>query len=277
LITKYSGYYPIIDKETISPNLYKFTLKAADISAGARPGQFVQIKTSDNYFPLWPRPFSIYDTDPNTGQFSILFKVFGGGTSLMATRSAGQMIHVLGPLGNSFPLPKPKQKIIMAAGGVGLPPLYFLSRQSIDHGIRPENITFIAGAKTRGDLLEEKGLYDLGVNLITCTDDGSAGVKGNVVDALLPLLNKGNDTVVYSCGPNAMLQGIDSLILGNKLEGYLSLEALMPCGYGICSGCAVKVFPPAGRGPTDDNREYHLKRVCIDGPVFGAGEVMWDG
>lgn len=195
----------------------------------------------------------------------------------MAARTAGQLIHSLGPLGNSFPIPAPGRKIIMAAGGVGLPPLYFLSKRAIEQGAKSKDIMFIAGAKTKADLLEEKGLYDLGVELVTCTDDGSAGVKGNVVEALNGLLADKIKPVIYACGPNAMLKGVDSLILKNKLEGYLSLEALMPCGYGICSGCAVKVFPPAGQGPTDDKRDYHLKRVCIEGPIFGAGEVMWDG
>jgi hypothetical protein len=74
-----------------------------------------------------------------------------------------------------------------------------------------------------------------------------------------------------------MLKGVDALISANKLDGHLSLEALMPCGYGICSGCAIKVYPSPDRGPTDDKRNYHLKRVCIEGPIFGAGEVMWDG
>jgi len=115
LITKYSGYYRITEKETISPTLHKFTLEAPEIASKAQPGQFVQIRTSDTYFPLWPRPFSIYDADPSSGKFSILFKVFGGGTSLMAACASGQMIHSLGPLENSFPIPTPGRKIIMAA------------------------------------------------------------------------------------------------------------------------------------------------------------------
>jgi dihydroorotate dehydrogenase electron transfer subunit len=252
-------------------------LEAPDIASKAQPGQFVQIRTSDTYFPLWPRPFSIYDANPLSGKFSILFKVFGGGTSLMAARASGQMIHSLGPLGNSFPIPAPGMKIIMAAGGVGMPPLYFLSKRAIEQGANPKDIVFVAGAKTKADLLDEKGLYKLGVELVTCTDDGSAGARGNVVEVLSGLLTDKIKPMIYACGPNAMLKGVDSLISQYKLAGYLSLEALMPCGYGICSGCAVKVFPLAGRGPTDDNRDYHLKRVCIEGPIFGAGEVMWDG
>ena len=113
------------------------------------------------------------------------------------------------------------------------------------------------------------------MKLIVCTDDGSTGFKGHIVNFLESNLSDYKDPMVYACGPSAMLKGVDMLLRQRKLSGNLSLEALMPCGYGICSGCAVKVKPSADRGPTDDNREYHLKRVCVDGPVFESGEVIW--
>ena len=277
MINKYSGFYPIVAKEAFSNTIFKLALKAADIARNSQPGQFLQIKSSDSYIPLWPRPFSIYDADPETGLISVLFKVFGGGTALLASKSPGEQIHIFGPLGNYFPRSHGEKDIVMAAGGIGLPPLYFLAKRSVENGIPPRRITFIAGARTQSALLGEKSLFELGVNLTICTDDGSAGFKGNVVNALTAHLKNHNNPSVYACGPNAMLHGVDSLLLEKKLDGYLSLEALMPCGYGICSGCAVKVRPSADRGPTDDNRDYHLKRVCVDGPIFDSGEVIWDG
>jgi dihydroorotate dehydrogenase electron transfer subunit len=72
-----------------------------------------------------------------------------------------------------------------------------------------------------------------------------------------------------------MLSKVDQILTQKNISGFLSLEQLMPCGYGICSGCAVKVSPAKDRGETDDKRDYHLKRVCVEGPVFKAGEVMW--
>ena len=277
MITKFSGNYRIAKKESLSQTLYKFTFNAPEIAAKAEPGQFIQVRTNNSYFPLWPRPFSIYDTDPKSGTISILFKVFGGGTAQIATRAEKESIHVFGPLGNSFPIPRMGTKLIMAAGGVGLPPLFFLSKKAIGNGAISKEIIFIAGAKTESDLLDEKGLYNLGIEVITCTDDGSKGLKGNVVEVLNKMLDSQDNPIIYACGPNAMLKGVDSTLISRGLSGYLSLEALMPCGYGICSGCAVKVFPSKDRGATDDNRDYHLKRVCVDGPIFQSREVMWDG
>jgi len=270
---KLAGFCPIVKKERISESVYKFIFHSPEIALSANPGQFVQLRTSDHYFPLWPRPFSIYDVDGDKGDFAVIFKKFGCGTSQLTEFEEGESIHVLGPLGNGFdPLEKGRQ-VAMAGGGIGMPPLYFLAAQSIRDGFPAQNITFISGARSKKDHFDDGGLAELGVNLIICTDDGSYGVKGTVVDILEKDMEK--KRIVYACGPGGMLERIDAILTKNKIPGLLSLEALMPCGYGICSGCAVKTIPSANRGPTDDNCDFHLKRVCVDGPVFGAGEVIW--
>jgi dihydroorotate dehydrogenase electron transfer subunit len=202
-------------------------------------------------------------------------KVFGSGTAQLACKNQGDFIHIVGPLGNGFSKLPADREIIMAAGGIGLPPLFFLARESIALGFPPEKITFIAGARNKSELFDEKGIHELGTNLTICTDDGSAGRKGHVLSVLEKDIDKAAKPIVYACGPSAMLKAIDNFLVQRNLSGYLSLESLMPCGYGICSGCAVMVVPPSDRGPTDDNRQYHLKRVCIEGPVFKSGEVIW--
>lgn len=194
----------------------------------------------------------------------------------MATKQPGQTVHLFGPLGNGFPIPSAGEKVVMAAGGVGLPPLYFLAKTAIQRGVSPENITFVSGAKTKTDLLEKEGLFELGLKPLICTDDGSLGLKGHVGDLLKNELTRLSKSTVFACGPSAMLKTVDLLLTDLGINGYLSFENLMPCGYGICSGCAIKVKPSADRGPTDDRRDYHLKRVCVEGPVMRAGEVMWD-
>jgi dihydroorotate dehydrogenase electron transfer subunit len=213
--------------------------------------------------------------EKSEGYIVILFKISGSGTTQLSCKDTGEKIHILGPLGNGFPKLNGECDTIMAAGGIGLPPLFFLAKKSIADGLIPRKITFIAGAKNKTELFAEKSVLELGINLTICTDDGSVGRKGHVVTILTDDMAESDKPLVYACGPSAMLFEIDKLLVKRSLVGYLSLESLMPCGYGICSGCAVKVVPSPDRGPTDDNRDYHLKRVCIDGPVFKSGEVIW--
>jgi dihydroorotate dehydrogenase electron transfer subunit len=274
-LRKFSGYFPLVRREKLTPSVFKFTFSAPEIASAARPGQFVQIRTSDDYFPLWPRPFSINSVDRTRGELSVIFKIFGRGTSQLAGIGDGHRLHILGPLGNGFPLLSHESSIIMAGGGVGMPPLYFSASSLVENGYPAERIVFISGAKTKNALLDDRGLAQLGTNLIICTDDGSAGERGTVVDLLEKEMQARSEAVIFACGPAGMLAGADRMLVRRKMRGYLSLEALMPCGYGICSGCAVGVRPPVDRGPTDDNRPYRLKRVCVDGPVFESGEVIW--
>jgi dihydroorotate dehydrogenase electron transfer subunit len=274
-LRKFSGYYPLVRREKLTPSVFKFTFSAPEIASLARPGQFVQIRTSKDYFPLWPRPFSINSSDETRGEISVIFKIFGCGTSQLAGMDEGCRVHILGPLGNSFPSLNDKSRVIMAGGGVGMPPLYFLASNSVNNGYPAERIVFISGARTKDDLFDDGGLARLGTTLRICTDDGSAGEKGTVVDLLQKEMQTGGEAVIFACGPTAMLAKVDRMLVERRMRGFLSLEALMPCGYGICSGCAVRVKPPADRGPTDDNRDFHLKRVCVDGPVFEPGEVIW--
>lgn len=273
---RFCDRYPVTRKTVISDSVIQLTFKAIEISKLTLPGQFVQVRISDNPVPLWPRPFSVFDVDTGKGEISIVFKVAGHGTRILSEKSTGDLVSIFGPLGNGFSLPEYGHDIVMAAGGVGLPPLYLLSKFSVDNGFPSKSIKFISGAKTVSELFDCMELKKLNTELRICTDDGSAGEKGTVVDILEKILDGEDNLRVYACGPSAMLKRIDEMLKKRNIPGFLSLEQLMPCGYGICSGCAVKVYPSQDRGKTDDNRDYHLKRVCVEGPVFESGEVMWE-
>jgi len=275
-LRKFCGRYPVTQHKKILGSIIQLTFKAESISKTAIPGQFIQVRVSDDFIPLWPRPFSVYDVDTRKGEISIIFKAVGYGTNLLAKKKVGETIQILGPLGNGFSVPDKSERIVMAAGGIGMPPLFLLAKISIEKGVPSKSITFISGARTESELFNSAELSELNTNLLICTDDGSAGEKGTVVDLLEKILADKNGAVVYACGPSGMLKKVDGLLIEKSIPGFLSLEELMPCGYGICSGCAVRVFPDKNRGETDDNRDYHLKRVCIEGPVFRTGEVMWE-
>ena len=194
---RYFNRYPITRKKNISGTIVQISFKAEEISNSTLPGQFIQIRVSDNFIPLWPRPFSVFDIDKENGEISIILKIAGSGTNTLAEKKVGDSIGLLGPLGNGFEMPSNEGRIIMAAGGVGMPPLYLLSKQAIENGFPGDSIIFISGARSKAELFDSPELSELNADLRICTDDGSAGEKGTVVDVLNRILNDDDNYKVY--------------------------------------------------------------------------------
>ena len=102
-------------------------------------------------------------------------------------------------------------------------------------------------------------------SVYVATEDGSAGTKGNVLDAIR---EKGlNADVIYACGPTPMLKAIKAYAMEQGIECYLSLEEKMACGIGACLACVCQ------SKDVDHHSHVHNKRICKDGPVFRAEEV----
>jgi dihydroorotate dehydrogenase electron transfer subunit len=252
----------IIKKTRLGENFYSIRLAPFSKTAQVRPGQFVHIKipNSDIFFR---RAFSVYDTNVATKTLEILFKAIGRGTTFLAELHKGDPLDIVGPLGNGFTLPGRKDNIIMAAGGVGMPPIYFLTRTLIEKGYKPKRIYFFYGGAGKDDLIELSRIRKLGVNLILTTDNGSAGIKGLVTSAIDKFLEKTPEQYrLYACGPPGMMKAIDQLAARKNIPGQISLEAPMPCGIGVCLGCILPL------------REGGYTRVCREGPVYEIGEVL---
>ena len=102
-------------------------------------------------------------------------------------------------------------------------------------------------------------------NIYISTDDGSNGLKGNVVQLAEKLKDKfvGKKVQFFACGPNAMLKALKEFCLVNNFECQISTESAMACGFGICQGCPI---------PAAEEDKYYL--ICKDGPVFNAKDVI---
>jgi dihydroorotate dehydrogenase electron transfer subunit len=241
------------------------------------PGQFVQIKLVDYPPAIWPRPFSIHHADD--GVFVLSIKKYGKITGILETKRPGDKLFVTGPLGNSFDVPPPGHDIYFVAGGVGLPPLSFFCAELIKAGYPKESIHFYSGAKTAEELFGDDDLKSLDIDYVTATDDGTFGIKGYVTEPLAVELTRrrtGDSSfkpIIYGCGPTPMLKHLAEISYG--VSCYLSLEQFMPCGWGVCNGCAVKLRKNDNT-PTEDKRDFRLARVCKDGPIFAAAEVIWE-
>ena len=217
-----------------------------DLSSIKDPGEFVEIKL-DNYYLR--RPISVCDY--SSTHLDLLYKVLGHGTNDMSKYEVGKKLDVLVNLGNGFDVTKSK-KPLLVAGGIGIAPMFALARKFNELGIRP---TIIYGAAKEKDIVLIDRLSELG-DLILCSDDGSIGYKGNVVSYLKE--HQIDFDKYYACGPQVMLKYLALY----STNGYVSLEARMGCGFGACMGCSIQTT----NGP---------KRVCKEGPVFEASEVIF--
>ncbi|MCP5106386.1 MAG: dihydroorotate dehydrogenase electron transfer subunit [bacterium] len=245
------------ENKHINETYYMLKIKAPYIAENAKPGNFVMLKASVGFEPLLKRPFGIFDAAPPF--ISFYYQVVGKGTELIASLKSGDEVQMLGPLGNSFPQLEDKN-ILLVAGGRGLAPLYYAAKNYL-----PQNKVFlIYGARSAQDLNLVEELQALPFQkLFLYTDDGSAYEKGFVTTHIRRIITGYNIHATISCGPDAMFESLAREINTMKVENYVSMEALMGCGFGICCSCAVKMA--AG--------DY--KKACSDGPIFKMEEVAW--
>lgn len=207
------------------------------------PGTFFHVKTSE----LLRRPLSVANVEDNVVTF--LYKVIGSGTADLAARRTGDVLDVLGPLGNGFPLEQTGKRVVLVGGGIGVPPLYYTRRLLAARGI--ETVA-ILGFDTKTSIFYEDAFRELGETIIT-TVDGTYGEMGFVTG---PLTRVDAD-VLFSCGPEPMLKAVAA---SHIEERYISIENRMGCGIGACFACVCEA--PGG-----------YVKVCSDGPVFRAEEV----
>lgn len=263
----------VIAQENIWGAEYEITFHAPEIARHCLPGQFVAILFGENYVPLLRRPFSIYRADPDAGTVSVLYMARGAFTSGLATKQAGDKVELLGALGQPFAPPNVLGvRHLLVAGGFGVPPMAFLARQLAadirEQGSEPENVVVINGARTAELLVGMTEFVSIGVETIAVTDDGTQARQGVVTDILAELLDEpGLPPQIYACGPMPMIHAVKALALARNVACQVSVETPMPCGIGICQGCAVEVKSDSASG-----KNYAL--ACVDGPVFEAAVLI---
>ena len=245
----------------IGEDYFKLILRSKAIAASALPGQFIQIRVSAGDDPLLRRPVSIHRVNADT--LEVLCEIVGKGTQLLSAVKEGGRLDIIGPLGNGFDYGgarAPERKVpVLVAGGMGVAPLVFLAQK-----LRKHKPLALIGARTNKQILCAGELKKLGCKVMTATDDGSLGFKGRVTQLLENILGAGARALaqIYACGPRPMLKEISRLSAAYNIPAQISLEEHMSCGIGACLGCVV-----------DTKAGY--KRVCKDGPVFEARQVVW--
>ncbi|HEX6676391.1 MAG TPA: dihydroorotate dehydrogenase electron transfer subunit [Actinomycetes bacterium] len=246
---------------------HTLTLAAPGIAAAARSGQFVAVLPGGDGFRL-RRPFSVHRVGrvagrPRTVEFS--FAVLGHGTQALGGLREGDELDVLGPLGRPFRPPAAASACLLVGGGYGAAPLFLLSEELRARGCPVHVLT---GAASAERLFKPAESALLGDSLAVTTDDGSAGRRGVVTDAMPAILAGAGIAQVYACGPMAMLAAVARTAAAAGVPCQVAVEEQMACGTGICFSCVVPVFDGAP-GLT------RMARSCTEGPVFDGGAVAW--
>jgi len=239
----------------IAEDIFALSFESSALAKQVLPGQFVNIRIGEGFFPFLRRPFSISRKDG--AMLEIIFNVVGAGTRALAGKRQGDLLDVLGPLGVPFDTAGKFETALIVAGGLGVAPFPFLTMQ-LGQARRIE--TFL-GARSAGQIVDR-----FLVNVHAATDDGSKGYHGTVVALLDGYLKEHpqSQPKIFACGPTPMLKALTAYALRENLHCELSLEGDMACGIGICQGCPVE--------RTHGDKKYSL--VCTDGPAFDCREVV---
>ena len=239
------GIFTIVSNEALTDVVYKMVLEG-DTSAITNCGQFVDLRLPEKYLR---RPISVCDYDEES--LTLIYKVVGSGTEIMASLPVGTKLDVLTGLGNGYDTTLSGDRPVLVGGGVGVPPMFNLCKKLMAEGKRPQ---VVLGFNTGAEIFLAEDFKALGAEVYIATADGSVGTKGFVTDVIKNL----NYTYFYACGPMPMFRAMEQVM---ATSGQYSFEERMGCGFGACMGCTIQT-------------KSGYKRVCKDGPVFLREEVF---
>jgi dihydroorotate dehydrogenase electron transfer subunit len=232
------------------------------LATSVRPGHFVDVlcRVPGSFDPLLRRPYSIFRTDSRANTMTLMVRPFGRGSTWLSQRKTGEVLDVLGPLGNTYEIKPRSRNLLMVAGGVGVAPLVFLTDLALSRNL---NVTFLMGSASADGLLAPAFLPSA-VEYVTATDDGSGGHHGFVTD-LVPNYMQWADQI-FSCGPEPMFRSLRDVANPHRIQRkptvQVSVERTMACGLGACLGCVVETR----RG---------MQTSCVQGPIYDMDDVIW--
>ena len=277
----------ILAHQAFDGDQYVLTLKAPKLAATASPGMFAHIRC-DEQLPM-RRPLSVMFTDPVQGSAQFLYKSMGKGSAILAAKRPGEFVSVLGPIGQPFSPSAAHPRALLLGGGVGIPPMVFLTAflraasarylptvmigSEVPFPFEAQPSQILVPGVPPGVIAAMPLMEDWGVASRLASLQGYAGCHDGYVTDLarewltsMASAEELAQVAVYACGPTPMLRACAELTAEFGVPGQVCLEEFMACAVGGCAGCTVRVR---------EGNDYAMRRVCVDGPVFASDSVVW--
>jgi NAD(P)H-flavin reductase len=251
--------FEILTREDYSDVTYMLEVHHPMMARAARPGQFVIVMSHATGERI---PLTIADFDPPKGTITLVIQAVGKSTKEMQqTCQLGSALHgMAGPMGIPSHVSDAK-KVICVGGGLGVAPVYPQARALKESGAY---VIGVLGYRNKDLIFWQDKFAAICDELIICTDDGSAGIKGFVTDGIRSAIEKHPDVdEVIAIGPPVMMKASAQATKPYGIKTMVSLNPIMVDGTGMCGGCRVKVGE-------------RVKFACVDGPDFDGHEVDFD-
>ncbi len=255
---KFVENFQVIENKALNPTNFLIRLKPSVTLPELHPGQFVNIEVKNSPETFLRRPFSIFEHNKTENSISLIVKILGRGSKKLTEIKVGDTLSLIFPLGRAFTYPDKQDRILLVGGGSGVAPLLFLAKQS---GLNPSKVDILLGAKTVNDHFNVSE-YEQYSKLHFSTEDGSLGESGFVTQHSVFINQLNNYDKIYACGPDGMMRAVAKTAQAAGIFCEVSLENLMPCGFGVCLCCIE---------PTVDGNLC----VCTEGPVFNINKLKW--
>lgn len=262
----YQEKVKVLWNQKVGPEYYRIGLTCHHRYKNAMPGQFVMLRFPGQITPFLRRPFSIHKLISDSNQtigIELLYKVVGEGTKKLSRIHVGDIVDILGPLGNGFAFSHLYRTVYIVGGGIGVAPLVFLASYLRGKGVDTEKCKVFLGGRSKDDLLCRNEFIDIGMKLQVTTDDGSEGDQCFITHPLEVASKGSSPDVIYACGPMEMLTCVLDIAGKYRVPCQVSIETAMACGMGACLGCAVE----------KKGSEKGYFHACLDGPVFDASII----
>lgn len=268
-----------------------------------QPGDRLQLSGVELMAPqaMLRRPFSLAgrrDFADGWVELDLIHRVVGTGTEWLSHLSTGDVVDILGPLGNRFTLPPAGGEALLVGGGVGIPPMLYLAGALARRAKETTAVAFCGALKREllpltiapGQPAPAPNLAEPlpiitefathGIPAVISTDDGSYGFRGFVTQALERYLDArlavDASPIIYTCGPEPMMKRVADIAAVRRIECQIAVERAMACGMGTCQSCCIRLKRDAARdGRAFSGKDWIYKLACTDGPVFKGAELLW--